>query len=257
MLLTGGDGSSGVKFVEPNSVRISVGGDVRINVTPESTAIANHLSVAGDLQATAGFVKSYQFTKLAPAAASTPMMSSSFNGTYDFIKIPMRAAGSVIGVTLYTENGSVAAGAITGSVGIDDVLASTTSVKIGAGKIGSVTLAKDALTFAANSVLSMHLTSSAAYNGGGGSWMAIVDVEYWFRRHQIKKIMSHTNSYNYNIDIQKGDSFERALKKFTKKVKNLGIIQEHLDKTSFHQTKSQKKRIKKVKNMRRLLKKRK
>ena len=53
---------------------------------------------------------------------------------------------------------------------------------------------------------------------------------------------------NVQVRLEDGMSQEKLLKKFQKKVKNENVIREFLDKTSFHQTKSQKRRAKQRKN---------
>ena len=47
---------------------------------------------------------------------------------------------------------------------------------------------------------------------------------------------------------RRDESFEKMLKRFIKKCKKQEIIKEHLEKTSFHKTKSQKRRDKIEKN---------
>jgi ribosomal protein S21 len=50
------------------------------------------------------------------------------------------------------------------------------------------------------------------------------------------------------VRLKPGESVDRLIKRFLKKVKKHNIVQEHVDKTSYFLTKSQKKRAKRSKN---------
>lgn len=50
------------------------------------------------------------------------------------------------------------------------------------------------------------------------------------------------------VRLKPGEHFEKMLKRFIKKVKKHAIIEEYVQKTMFHMTKSQKKRAKRAKN---------
>ncbi len=52
------------------------------------------------------------------------------------------------------------------------------------------------------------------------------------------------SSINVEIYPKEGESQEQLLKRFIKKCKKEKILEEHIDKTSFHRTKSEKRRFK-------------
>jgi ribosomal protein S21 len=54
--------------------------------------------------------------------------------------------------------------------------------------------------------------------------------------------------YNFQVKLKPGESQERLIKSFLKRCKKEDIIKEHVEKTSFFMTKSQKKRQKRLKN---------
>lgn len=53
---------------------------------------------------------------------------------------------------------------------------------------------------------------------------------------------------NVSVELRPGESSERLIKRFIKKCKKEDVIREYLTKTSFHRTKSQKRREKIRKN---------
>jgi len=55
-------------------------------------------------------------------------------------------------------------------------------------------------------------------------------------------------SVNISVKLNPNESSERLIKRFLKKCKRLDIVKEYIEKTSFHKTKSEKKRIKIEKN---------
>ena len=53
---------------------------------------------------------------------------------------------------------------------------------------------------------------------------------------------------NVEVKLREGEGMEKLIKRFFKKCKKIDIIREHLEKTSYYRTRSQKKRDKIQKN---------
>lgn len=185
-----GDGSVYVKS-SGGQIKIGAGGADQVSVGPGGSSFAGGVTVSGDLNASAGgMVKTYEFFSYRTLQGATPVMSSSQftvsgtaaagNGlTFYFTKQPLRGSGSILGVTLYSEDGTIKSGSLTGSVFVNGTLATT--LILSTGSIGSVTLSKDAVTFNGSSLMTVQLTASAGYLTDVAlscSWGALVEVEF-------------------------------------------------------------------------------
>jgi hypothetical protein len=191
MLNTGGDGSSYIKYTSRNKIEIVTGDSARVTVQDGTTTVANDLAVTGDLNAGGGRMKGLTFFKngVEQGARNMTMTASIMSGNQSagqgnykvFTKIPCRAAGSSLGVTLYTENCTVKSGSLTGTVYVDGS-PTAAKVMIATGTVASQTFTKDTYTFAANQTISLVLSGASGYHDDidatSGSFMAIVDVEY-------------------------------------------------------------------------------
>ena len=56
------------------------------------------------------------------------------------------------------------------------------------------------------------------------------------------------SAVNVEVELRPGESSDKLIKRFFKKVKKTEIIKEYLEKTAYAKTKSQKKRDKRLKN---------
>jgi hypothetical protein len=186
MLPSNGDGSARIKYLDNGSIEIVTGNVQRLVVSN------NGVVVTGDLAASGGFVRSFNYFRNRVLQSSTPVMTASmmdFSGTAAlgngtrvvYLGIPMTKAGSVVAVALYTGDATVKSGSLSGTVLIGGTPTAAT-VGIHSGTVATNSFTKDTYTFTAGQVLQVQLTASATYltdtDPTSGSWMAVVDVEF-------------------------------------------------------------------------------
>src|SRR3990167_7113047 len=198
-LPSNGDGSAYVKYSGRNVV-IGAGGSDVLTVGSNSVTVAKELNISGDLSAsgdlnaTKGQIRSYTFTFLEHLQLTYPFMTASIleisgaaalhGQRVTSLAYPMRQAGSIVGISLYTPDGVIKSGALTGTVFAGSAGTTATAARIGAntGSVNSVSFAKDVNTFSANDLLRIQLTSSSGYlcepDVTSASFIAVVDVEY-------------------------------------------------------------------------------
>jgi hypothetical protein len=183
-----GDGSVYIKSVN-GSIKIGAGGADQVSVGAGNVTFTNSVISTGDLAAAGGFVKSYTFYGYRVLQNSYPLMTSSMMhsssltagvGAKFFTRIPLRASGSIVGISLVAEDGVVKSGSLSASVNINDV--PVASLLMFTGAIASTTFAKDTYAFNGNSYLTVQLTASNGYYSDlatlSCSFTCIVDVEY-------------------------------------------------------------------------------
>ena len=186
MINSNGDGSAYVKYSN-GGVVIGTGNSDRLTVNN-----LGDVTVSGDLNVAAGMVRDAQFVSYRVNQGTTPLMSSSivdFSGTAAlgnstrivFTRIPLMRAGSVLGISLLTQNCTVKSGSLSGTVLISGVPTAAT-VGMNTGTIATSVFNKDSITFGANSYLEVQLTASSTYltdlDPTSGSFMCLVSVEY-------------------------------------------------------------------------------
>lgn len=186
MLSSNGDGSARIKYLDNGSIEIVT------NNVQRMVLGSNGVTVTGDLAASGGYVRSYQFFRNNVLQNTTPVMTASvidFSGTAAagnstrtvYMGIPMLKAGSVVGIALYTGTATVKSGSLSGTITIDGSPIAAT-IGIHTGTVATNTFAKDTYTFNAGQVLRVQLTASSTYltdlDPTSGSWIAVVDVEF-------------------------------------------------------------------------------
>mgnify|MGYP001558527516 CR=1 FL=1 len=192
MLPTGGDGSAYVKYSNGNVV-VGAGSVDRLTVGNGTVTLAGELSASGDLNVGGGQMHDYDFVAYRVRQSSTPIMSSSifdFSGTAAlgnsqrvvFTRVPLAKAGSVLAVSLLTQDCTVKSGSLSGTVLIDGTPNANAWVGMHTGTISTRRLTKDIASFEAGSYLELQLTASSGYltdtDPTSGSFIAIVTVEY-------------------------------------------------------------------------------
>lgn len=172
------DGKVVIGTAGSDRLTVDNGGQVTLTNDLNTTAGGQHRSVTyfrpNVLQGTAPFMTSSQVSG-----------SSVGTGRFNFTAVPMRQAGSVIGVTVWAgvNGGTVKSGTLTATVCIGTAGTTVTSVtaSLSTGSVASATVLKDAVTFAANDLLCVQLTASSTYLSEpditSASIMAIVDYE--------------------------------------------------------------------------------
>lgn len=190
-LNTNGDGSVYINGTN-GSVRIGAGSEDRLTVGAGGVTVANQLTVQGDLNAASGQSKEYRYYSYRTLQGSTPFMTASsyfFSGTaaavgtqqFIYTKQALRGSGSLLGLTLFSEDGTVKSGSLTASVYINAGASALGSVIITTGSISSVTYAKDAATFNGSSLMTVVLTCSSGYLTDVAlscSWTLMAEVEF-------------------------------------------------------------------------------
>lgn len=192
LLDTNGDGSAYVKY-SGGSVKVGAGNSDQLTIGGGGVTVAQGLQINGDFNPTAGgLVRTYEYFSYKTLQGTTPLMSSSQitvsgtaaagNGaTFYYTKQGLRGSGSILGVTLFSEDGTVKTGALTGTLLINGVPVAGSQVIITTGSLASVGFSKDVLTFAGSALLSMQLTCSAGFTtdvASSASWASIVEIEY-------------------------------------------------------------------------------
>jgi len=191
MLPSNGDGSARIKYLPGGNIEIVTGNTQRMLVSNGSVQVLTDLSCSGDMEFKGGLRRSYQFYHLDTGQASYAHMTAStvqLSGAAEvdarqitFLRVPMLKAGSVLGVSLYTETCTVKSGSLTGTILVNN---SPTAAKVivSTGTLASQQFSKDSYTFTAGQTLGVQLSCSAGYltdtDPLSGSWMAVVDVEF-------------------------------------------------------------------------------
>lgn len=192
MINSDGDGSIYVKGAG-GMIKIGAGDADKVTVGRTDTTVSNQLSVTGDLNCSAGGQrKSYNFYSYQTKQNGFMTMTASsyyFSGTaatvgqqqFIYTKQALRGSGSLLGLTLFTEDGTVKSGSLTASVYINGGASALASVVIVTGSIASVTYAKDLYTFNGSSLLTAVLTGSSGYLTDVAlscSYTLMVEVEF-------------------------------------------------------------------------------
>ncbi len=191
MLSSNGNGNVSVKYVEPNTVRVTAGGNTVVDFNP------NDATFSQDIVAPGGQLAQLTYFKNIIQGQTTAMTASAFvsasqgllAGTGAQLKRPMLRAGSVLGLCLYTENVNFTAigtnpfvsGALTASVTIDGANTALTLVCEPTGSTFVSVVAKNLYPFSASQKIGVSLTASAGYGSdhlaSSASWLAVVMVE--------------------------------------------------------------------------------
>lgn len=192
LLDSNGDSSVYVKADNAGNVKIGAGGQDRVVVGRNSTSITGDVNISqGDLNAVGGYVRTYQFVHMRTLQNSTPVMTGSViqlsgtaaagNSTMKFLtRVPLRGSGSIIGISLITEDGTVKSGSLSASVFVNGTYTGA-SLLMFTGTVASTTFAKDTYTFNGNSYLQVQLTASDQYHNdlvASCSFLCNVDVEF-------------------------------------------------------------------------------
>src|SRR3990167_2135249 len=167
MLPTNGDGSARIKYLGNNKIEIVTGNGQRVLVGEAETKFFNDVNMAGG-----GMARFAMFVKTNVLQSTTPIMTASivdFSGTAGagngtrtvYLKRPLPKNGSLLGLTLYTED-TVKSGSLSGTILIDGVPTAAT-LGMNTGSVAYTTWAKDTYTFSAGAVLSVQLTASSTY----------------------------------------------------------------------------------------------
>jgi hypothetical protein len=192
LLDTNGDGSAYVKYSN-GQVKVGAGSADQLSVGGGGVTVANQLTVAGDLNiAGGGQVKTYEYFAYKTLQGTTPVMSASQitvsgtatagNGaTFYYTKQPLRGSGSIVGISLFSEDGTVKSGSLTASLFINGAFQNGAVVAIGTGSLASVGFSKDAIPFSGSGLLTVQLTCSSGYLADVAtscSWGVVVEVEF-------------------------------------------------------------------------------
>ncbi len=192
MISTGGNGNAHVKYVEPNTIRVTAGGNTVVDHNPNGAVFSQDVTAPG------GMHQRLKFFKGGVLQAQSTQMTASFivSGAQATLaqsvavtKEPMFRAGSVLGLMLYTENANFtaigtipfASGVLTASVTLDGVNTAATLVCEPSGTTFLGLFAKDLVAFSASQKIGVTLTSSVTYGSDhlnlSASWTALVLIE--------------------------------------------------------------------------------
>ncbi len=192
MINTNGDGSVYINGTN-GSLKMIAGNTEQMSVGAGGVAVANQLTVQGDFNAAGGGQsKEYRYYSYQTKQGSTPFMTASayyFSGTaaavgqqqFIYTKQALRGSGSLLGLTLFSEDGTVKSGSLTASIYINAGASALGSVIITTGSISSVTYAKDAAAFNGSSMMTVVLTASSGYLTDVAlscSWTLMAEVEF-------------------------------------------------------------------------------
>lgn|SRR3990167_5042598 len=179
---TGGDGNAYVKYSGGNIV-IGAGGTDKVTVAPGDVTLSSDIIAAG------GLTKNHSFYKVRLRQGSFPVMTSSIlSGARDaedravFTRIPLPKAGSVLSISLITQDCTVKSGSLSGTITISGTPSATGTVGMSTGTIVYNTFAKDLVTFTAGQYLEVQLSASTTFatdlDPNSGSFHCVVALEY-------------------------------------------------------------------------------
>ena len=199
---TNGDSSIFIRGSK-GSLELGAGSKTQVNVTANSTAVANNLVCNGDINAVAGGMqKNYEYVSIRTQAASTPLMSATFmnisggssNGVqFAWTKIPVRNTGSVVGLCLVSEDGTVSSGSAAAATALTATIllngspltgtdGSLCKIAVASGSsLNVITFPQYMYPFPGASYLQVQLTASIGFTTSvlsSASWLMYMDVEY-------------------------------------------------------------------------------
>src|SRR3990167_3908786 len=184
MIESGGTGRAWVKINNGRDVEIASDGSARVTVTANETTLSNDVTAAGGFRMPLVFThgKTLQNQRTLMTSSVTVVSSSVANSPDRFMtRIPVDRAGSVVGLSLWSYDGIITAGALTASVTIDGAVPSTTALLImTTGSNKATTYSKDATVFSSSQQIGVSLSASADYLNtiaASASWMASVVIE--------------------------------------------------------------------------------
>ena len=187
MIPTGGDGSAYVKYKNAGIV-VGAGSTDQLTVGRDETTVANDLSVLGGGQLhTLVYARTSVLQGTAPFMTASQMSGSAVGmARLNFVSVPMRKAGSLVGISVWAgaNGGLVKSGTLTATVcnGTAGTTVTSLTAAMTTGSVGTGTVVKDLVTFAANDLISVQLTASSAYlsepDVTSASFYCLVDVEY-------------------------------------------------------------------------------
>jgi len=171
---TGGDGGTTIKYVSRNIVRVVAGNVNVVDFKPGEVNVATKLVSAGlyssaDVSVSGGQAQSLMFaeshllqSEFAEMTASVTVVTSSNTTHQAFTRVPVVRSGSILGLVIHTQDGTIKSGAFSASVTIDGA---NTALTLGAntGSTVGVTAAKDVYTFNGFQTIGVTLTASADY----------------------------------------------------------------------------------------------
>lgn len=183
MLPSNGNGNAYIKYRENNNIDFYTNGEVRVTVNDSglqatdlavtnNATITGNTTITGDVNAAGGFAQTLLFFRNNPVqnipvvmTASEVYTTASLPGPVCYMQVPLVRAGSIRGISLCVMSPAqvVKSGAISASVLINDTKSLAASAIMVTGSVGTTTLAKDVVTFAAGSRLAVILSSSAGY----------------------------------------------------------------------------------------------
>jgi hypothetical protein len=195
MLPTGGDGSAVIQWnATSKQWEIKVGNTNKVTVARETITLSPAVTFSSDVTIPGGAPQTFMFAKeYVLQGATTQMTASIMSGATEELiqtRYPMVRSGSILGLTLYSEQGLVLSGTnsqLTASVTLDGANVAATVI-LGTGSVGHFITAKDTsgLTFNGGQTIGVSLTASDAYESQhsvrlasvSASWTAAVLVEF-------------------------------------------------------------------------------
>jgi hypothetical protein len=167
--------------VDGNGVEIGTNGSAKLTIDQ-----GGQVTLTGDLNAAGGNQVNYTFFRNNVLQGTFPHMTSSFlTGGFGaasvYLRQPLRKNGSIVGITIYTEDATVKSGSLSASVTINGSTVVGASTAIPTGTIVGASFAKDTYSFSALSTLGVQFSASTGYftdkDPLSGSWLAVVTVE--------------------------------------------------------------------------------
>jgi len=185
-----GDGSVYVKTSGRNVI-IGAGGETILTVSPGNVT-AQALTVTGDVVSAGGLVRSYNFMNYKVLQGTYPLMTASQvtisgtaaqgNGlTLYYTKVPVINSGSLLGIAVYSEDGTIKSGSLVATV-VKNGTKTGAALTMTTGSVNYTTWTKDTYTFVGGDVLQIELSATAGYLNDidvlSCSFLARLDVEY-------------------------------------------------------------------------------